>query len=198
MNQKNKQPVQFEAVAIGTSAGGIEALNYLLPQIPASSRKAFFVVQHITADSDSYYIRMLGSKCRLPVREGCNTEEIVPGRIYFAPPDYHLLIEKNLTLTLSEEEKVNFSRPSIDVLFETAAEAFTGKLTGILLTGVNRDGSAGLMRIKNLGGQTIVQEPEDAAFSEMPLSALKLFKPDHTMTLEEIANWLRGEAENER
>jgi two-component system chemotaxis response regulator CheB len=184
---------RFEAVAIGTSAGGIEALSFLLPHIPGNTRKAFFVVQHITADSDSYYIKLLKSKCRAKVREACNTEEIVPGKIYFAPPDYHLLIEKDLTLTLSAEEKVNFSRPSIDVLFETAAEAFRNMLTGILLTGVNRDGSAGLKRINELGGKTIVQKPEDAAFPEMPLSALKLLKPDSIFTLEEIARWLRND-----
>lgn len=191
MNHRYRKPIPFEAVAIGTSAGGIEALNYLLPQIPPGSGKAFFVVQHITPDSDSFYVRLLRSKCRIPVRESCNTEDIVPNKIYFAPPDYHLLIEKSLTMTLSFDEKVNFSRPSIDVLFETAAEAFRDKLTGILLTGVNRDGSAGLLRIGKLGGKTIVQKPGDAAYPEMPLSALKLFNPDHVMTLEEIGEWLR-------
>lgn len=184
---KRVVPVAIEAVAIGTSAGGIEALSFLLPNIPAGSTKAFFIVQHILADSDSTFIMLMKEKCRIRVREACNTDEIMPGSIYFAPPDYHLMVEKNFSLSVLMEEKINFSRPSIDVLFETAAEVFMNKLTGILLTGVNRDGSAGLKRIRELGGRTIVQSPDDAAFPEMPLSALRLFRPDAVMTLEEIA-----------
>jgi two-component system, chemotaxis family, protein-glutamate methylesterase/glutaminase len=181
---------EIEAVAIGTSAGGIEALSFLLPRIPAGCMKAFFIVQHILADSDSTFIRLIKERCRLKVREACNTDEIIPGTICFAPPDYHLAVEKNLTLSLIMDEKINFSRPSIDVLFETAAETFTHRLTGILLTGVNRDGSAGLLRIKELWGKTIVQSPADAAFPEMPEYAIKLFAPDEILTLEEISEYI--------
>ncbi|HLN54734.1 MAG TPA: chemotaxis protein CheB [Bacteroidales bacterium] len=183
---------RINAVAIGTSAGGIEALGRLLPHIPKGCGKVFLVVQHITPDSDSTFVRLIRDKCNIRVREACNTDEIIPGTIYFAPPDYHLLVEKNFTLSLGVDEKINFSRPSIDVLFETAAETFRQDLTGILLTGVNRDGSAGLKRIQQLGGKTIVQSPEDADFSEMPLSAIKLFKPDQVLTLGEIADYLRS------
>lgn len=181
-----------KAVSIGTSAGGIEALSRLLPQIPKGCDKVFLIVQHITPESDSTFVRLIREKCNIKVSEACNTDEIIPGTIYFAPPDYHLLVEKNLTLSLAADEKINYSRPSIDVLFETAAEAFRQNLTGILLTGVNRDGSAGLKRIHELGGKTIVQLPADADFSEMPLSAIKLFKPDEVLTLEEIAAYLRS------
>lgn len=184
----NRKPV--EAIAIGTSAGGIEALSFLLPHIPASSRKTFFIVQHILAESDSSFIRIMKERCSIKVREACNTDEIISGAVYFASPDYHLMVEKNMTLSVIFEEKINYSRPSIDVLFETAAEAFMDKLTGILLTGVNSDGSRGLKRIKELGGRTIVQSPEDAKFPEMPLSALRLFKPDDVMSLEEIAKFI--------
>ncbi|HLN22012.1 MAG TPA: chemotaxis protein CheB [Bacteroidales bacterium] len=189
---KNTEPghESFRAVAIGTSAGGIEALNYLLPSIPEDCNMSFFVVQHISAESDSSFIRLMRDRCSMIVREACNTDKIEPGTIYFAPPDYHLLVEKDKTLSLSKEEKINYSRPSIDLLFETAAEAFTEMLTGILLTGVNRDGSSGLKRIADLGGRTIVQSPEDAAFSEMPASALKILKPDMVITLKEIAAFL--------
>ncbi|HEX2921543.1 MAG TPA: chemotaxis protein CheB [Bacteroidales bacterium] len=184
----DKSGERFEAIAIGTSAGGIEALSILLPSIPANCKKVFFVVQHISPESDSSFIRMMHDRCNLIVRETCNTDRIKPGVIYFAPPDYHLLVEKDYTLSIIMDEKVNYSRPSIDILFETAAEVFTKRLTGILLTGVNRDGSAGLKRIAELGGQTIVQSPHDAEFNEMPASALKLFKPDHIMTLKEISD----------
>lgn len=180
----------LEAVAIGTSAGGIEALSYLLPMIPRNCNKAIFVVQHITPDSDSSFIRIISRKCRVSIREACNTDGISPGTVYFAPPDYHLVIERDYTLSLNTDEKINYSRPSIDLLFETAAEAFTSRLTGILLTGVNRDGSAGLKRIADLGGTTIVQLPEDADFKEMPESALRLFKPSYILSLKEIALFL--------
>ncbi|HEX2969870.1 MAG TPA: chemotaxis protein CheB [Bacteroidales bacterium] len=179
-----------EAVAIGTSAGGIEALTFLLPHIPAGCMKVFFVVQHISPESDSSFVRIMNDKCRIKVREACNTEDISPGTIYFAPPDYHLLVEKDFTLSISMDEKINYSRPSIDVLFESAAEAFMNNLTGILLTGVNRDGSRGMKRIKELGGRTIVQSPDDAAFSEMPSSAMRLITPDNIMTLNEIADFI--------
>jgi two-component system chemotaxis response regulator CheB len=190
MKTENKHKVP-EAVVIGTSAGGIEALGYLLPNIPQDCRKTFLVVQHIAPSSDSSFIRLLSKQCSVNVREACNTEEIKPGTIYFAPPDYHLLVEKDFTLSVNVDEKVNYSRPSIDVLFETAAEAFGFRLTGILLTGVNKDGSVGLKRISDMGGTTIVQSPEDAAFSEMPESAIKLFKPDRILTLSQIAEFLR-------
>lgn len=183
---------EITAIVIGTSAGGIDALSFLLPYIPPGLKMAYFVVQHIGSDSDSVFVKILNSRCRLKVREACHNEEVTTDIIYFAPPDYHMLIEKNFTISLSTDPKVNFSRPSIDVLFETAAEAFTTRLTGILLTGANRDGSQGLMRIKELGGRTIVQSPAEAAFSEMPASALKLFTPDKVMTLKQIAEFLQN------
>jgi two-component system, chemotaxis family, protein-glutamate methylesterase/glutaminase len=178
------------AVVIGTSAGGIEALDFLLPLIPEDSIVPVFVVQHITANSDSYFIKSVKDRCYVKVKEACHTEEIKPGVIYFAPPDYHLLIEDNMTLALGSDEKVNFSRPSIDVLFETAAEVFKNGLTGILLTGSNSDGSKGLLKIHQYGGKTIVQDPSVAYMSEMPQSALRLFKPDEILNLKEIGNLL--------
>jgi two-component system chemotaxis response regulator CheB len=179
-----------KAIVIGTSAGGIEALDYLLPSIPSVSRVPVFVVQHITADSDSYFIRSIKDKCYVKVKEACHTEVIVPGTIYFAPPDYHLLIEDNLTIALGSDAKVNFSRPSIDVLFETAAEVFKKGLTGILLTGSNSDGSRGLLKIHQYGGKTIIQDPTTSYMSEMPQSALRLFQPSLILNLKEIARLL--------
>jgi two-component system, chemotaxis family, protein-glutamate methylesterase/glutaminase len=177
----------YKALAIGTSAGGIEALNFLLPRIPPDSKVPVFVVQHITHDSDSYFIKMIKDHCQVNVKEACHTEEIIPGVIYFAPPDYHLAVENDKSLAISHEDKVNYCRPSIDILFETAADVYTNGLTGILLTGSNTDGSRGLKYIQTHGGRTIVQSPSDAMMSEMPESALRLFKPDAIMTLKEIA-----------
>jgi two-component system chemotaxis response regulator CheB len=180
----------IKALAIGTSAGGIEALDYLLPLIPEDSVVAVFVVQHIMADAGSFFIKSIKDKCYVKVKEACHTEEIKPGTIYFAPPDYHLLIDDNKSFALGSDEKVNFSRPSIDVLFETAAEVYRKELAGILLTGANSDGSKGLLKIHQYGGKTIVQDPSTAFMSEMPLSAIELFKPDKILSLKEIGGLL--------
>jgi two-component system chemotaxis response regulator CheB len=179
-----------KALAIGTSAGGIEALDFLLPLIPANSKVPVFIVQHIMADSDSFFIQFVKDICQVKVKEAFHTEEIEPGVIYFAPPDYHLLIEDNKTLILSSDEKVNFSRPSIDLLFETCAEVYKSGLTGILLTGANSDGSKGLLKIHQFGGKTIVHDPNTAFMSEMPQSAIRLFKPDIILSLKEIGKLL--------
>ncbi len=180
----------ISAVVIGTSAGGIDALDYLLPHIPAHSKVPVFVVQHISKDSDSYFIKMLNQKCKVKVKETCHNEFIIPGTVYIAPPDYHLLIEVDDTLSLSVDEKVNFSRPSIDVLFESASDVFNKNLVGIILTGANSDGAIGLKKIKDNGGYTIVQSPSDAEVSEMPRAAIALQTPDSIMTLNQIAQWL--------
>jgi two-component system chemotaxis response regulator CheB len=176
-----------KALVIGASAGGLDALDLILIKIPEKSKVPVFIVQHISPDSDSYFISSLKKGCKVNVKEAQDTEEIVSGTVYFAPPDYHLYIDTNNCLKLSHDGKVNYSRPSIDVLFETAAEYYGKQLIGILLTGSNSDGSKGLKRIKDLGGTTIVQLPATAHFSEMPASALKLLKPDFILTLEEIA-----------
>lgn len=182
----------IKAIVIGASAGGIDALSFLLPHIPDSSKVPVFVVQHINASSDSFFIRMMNDKCQVEVKEACHTEPIRAGVVYFAPPDYHLLIEDTKTIALSVDEKVNFSRPSIDVLFETAAFAFRKSLTGILLTGSNSDGGLGMLHIHNAGGYTIAQSPKDALMAEMPRSAIRLFTPNQVLTLKEIAAWLEA------
>lgn len=181
-----------KAIAIGTSAGGINALDYLLPHIPSGLQHSFFVVQHISPDSDSFFIQMLNSKCNVRISEAFDTEVIQPGALYFAPPGYHLLIEEDYTFSLDVDEKVNFARPSIDVLFETAAEVYGKNLTGILLTGANADGSSGLKTIYDAGGFTIVQDPGEAIFPDMPEAALRLFKPHQILRLEEIAQYLES------
>lgn len=180
-----------KAVVIGASAGGIDALSLLLPKIPANSQVPVFIVQHISPDSKSFIVDILDNHCNVIVKEALHTEIIVPGVVYFAPPDYHLLIEDDYTLSLSADEKVNFSRPSIDLLFETAADVYGMNLTGIILTGANKDGSAGLKKIKEAGGKTIVQNPEQSFMSEMPEAAIKACQPDKILSLAQIAEVLQ-------
>lgn len=173
-------------VVVGTSAGGIEILSRIIPCISAESQASVLIVQHMSADSDTTFLRMMNKICKVRIKEACATEELKPGVVYFAPPDYHLLVENDGTLSLSSDEKVNFSRPSIDLLFETAAEAFGKNVTGILMTGANSDGSRGLQKIQQLGGKTIVQDPRDAQYPEMPSSALKLINPDKILSTKEL------------
>ena len=126
---------RFAAAVIGVSAGGLNALRLILPQLDRDIGLAIVVVQHIRADSDSYLVQHLARLSAVRVKEAEDKERIEPGTVYFAPPDYHLLVERDGTFSLSTEERVNFSRPSIDVTFETAAEAFCDRLIGIVLTG---------------------------------------------------------------
>jgi two-component system chemotaxis response regulator CheB len=177
----------YQAVAIGSSAGGINALKTILPQLPADFPAAIFIVQHISPSSESYMAKFLNNISKIEVKEADEKEEIKPGVAYVAPPNYHLLIEEDFTLSLSVEAKVNYSRPSIDVTFETAALAYGKNLIGIVLTGANSDGAYGLKTIKNSGGYTIVQNPEEAESSVMPLSAIKVVKPHKVLKLNEIA-----------
>jgi two-component system, chemotaxis family, protein-glutamate methylesterase/glutaminase len=171
-----------ELVAIGASAGGIDALLVLLDGLQAS-RCPIVVVLHLPDDHDSHLVDVFGARLRLPVEEAQPHEPIAPGRLYFAPPGYHLLVEPDLSFSLSCEPPVLYSRPSIDVLFESCAEACGERLLGIVLTGANEDGAAGLARIHALGGLTAVQDPAEAAHSVMPEAALRLAKPDFVLPL---------------
>lgn len=174
---------KYEAIVVGTSAGGLSALKKMLPGFPADFPCPIIVVQHISPQSDSYFIKILDDLCPIKVKEALDTEQIKPGTVYFAPPDYHLLVETDRSLSLTVEEKVNYSRPSIDVLFETAAEAYGEKLIGIILTGANADGSLGLLKIKNYGGYTLVQDPEEAENAVMPEKAIRAVLPDQVLKI---------------
>jgi len=187
----NKRPRQrFAAAAIGVSAGGLNALSRILPQLDRDIALAILVVQHIRPDSDSYLVHHLARLSTVRVKEAEDKERIEPGTVYFAPPDYHLLVERDGSLSLSTEERVNFSRPSIDVTFETAAEAFGDRLIGIVLTGANNDGSRGLGRIKYYGGMAIVQSPDSAEYAIMPRSAIESVEVDRIVPLSEMAGLL--------
>ncbi|MEM9964918.1 MAG: chemotaxis protein CheB [Asticcacaulis sp.] len=161
------------AVVIGASAGGLKALSDILPHLPADYPLPIMVVVHIPPDKPSLIASLFDDKCAMVVSEAEDKEMIEGGHIYFAAPDYHLLVEKEGCLSLSADEEVLYSRPSIDLLFESAADAYGAGLIGIILSGANEDGAAGLRRIVSEGGRVLVQTPETAMAQAMPEAALK-------------------------
>ena len=183
---------RVEAVVIGTSAGGIEALSALLPALPAGICAPVFVVQHLPRERPSLLTDIFAPKCAVAVREAVDKDPIEPGTLYFAPPDYHLLIDEGPAIALSDDEPVHHSRPSIDVLFESAADAFGSRLLAILLTGGNPDGAAGVAAVHAAGGLTVVQDPAEAQVPTMVEAALARGPVDHVLRLEGIAALLRG------
>ncbi|MCC7431312.1 chemotaxis protein CheB [bacterium] len=188
-----KELENYEAVVIGVSAGGLEALYKIIPFLPEEFSLAILIVQHLKADSDDYLPVTLNLKSKIKVKQADEKEKILSGTVYISPPNYHLLVEQDKTLSLSIDAKVNFSRPSVDVLFETAAEVYKEKLIGVILTGASKDGSKGLKAVKNFGGLTIVQNPKTAEVDTMPSSAILVAeKIDYILTLEEIRNFLAG------
>lgn len=180
----------YDAVVIGVSAGGLAALEKILPALDRRFPVPVFVVQHISPDSDNYLPRHFDRRCALTVKEAEDKENPVRGVAYFAPPNYHLLLEPEKTIALSTEGRVNFSRPSVDVLFETAAEAYGGKLVGVILTGANSDGARGAARIKRFGGLLVVQDPITADADVMPRAAIEETTPDHILPLDVMGEFL--------
>jgi two-component system, chemotaxis family, protein-glutamate methylesterase/glutaminase len=182
----------YEAVAIGASSGGLVALEKILSALPGRFPLPIFIVQHISPKAENYLPQHFGKLCRLQVKEVDDKEIPQPGVVYFAPANYHLLLEFERTLALSTEERVNFSRPSIDILFATAAEAYREQLIGIILTGANADGAQGLKRVREYGGLTIVQRPETAEAPAMPKAAMEATPVDHILSLAEIGRLLHS------
>ena len=181
--------MKYRAIVIGASAGGFDAINDVVSQI-RNLIIPIIIVQHISSESENYLPRFLNENLLLTVKEAENWEPIKPGIVYFAPPDYHLMIEKNGVLTFSADTKVNYSRPSVDVLFATAADAYGRNLIGVILTVANQDGSNGLKTIKASGGLAIVQDPKTAEYSKMPLAAIKKVKVDHILSTKRIGKLL--------
>ncbi|SAL10935.1 chemotaxis protein CheB [Caballeronia telluris] len=180
-------PASVEAVVIGASAGGIEALNRLLPDLPADFGAAMFVVVHMRADVPSLLPELFASRCRLAVAEPNDKDAIEPGTVYVAPPGYHMLVEPDRTIALSIDPPVRFSRPSVDVLFESAAYAYKSALLGIVLSGANDDGARGALAIREAGGHCWVQDPATAGASAMPQAAIANGAANQIMTLDDMA-----------
>ena len=179
------------AVVIGASAGALEALSAILPKLPADFKLPLIVVVHLPPDRRSLLPELLQAKCRMRVREAEDKEPIEAGTVYFAPPDYHLLIEGDRSLSLSNDEPVLFSRPSIDVLFESAADAYGSALIAIVLTGASADGAKGMSAVVQAGGTAIVQSPTDACARTMPESAIQTSPSAKVMPLGAIAAYLQ-------
>ena len=182
--------MKHEAIVIGVSSGGMSAMKVMFSLLPKDFNIPIIIVQHINARSDSHWITLLNEKSNLHIKEADEKEKIESGNIYIAPPNYHLLIEKDKTFSLTIDQRVNFARPSIDVLFESAAEAYQNKLIGIVLTGSNNDGTNGIKRIKECGGLAIVQDPKTAESAYMPASAIAAIEPDYVLPLENIVELL--------
>jgi two-component system, chemotaxis family, protein-glutamate methylesterase/glutaminase len=186
--------VAFEIVVIGTSTGGLKALQVLLSGLPVGFSMPIVIVQHRSKGSESGLCEVLRQCTSLPVSEPEDKEPVLPGHVYLAPRDYHLLIE-NRSFALSTDLPVAYARPSIDVLFESAADEYEERAIGVILTGANRDGARGLAQLKSRGGLTLVEDPESAASREMPEAAIASTKVDFILPLQQIAPYL-GELSN--
>jgi two-component system chemotaxis response regulator CheB len=184
--------VKAEAVVIGASAGALEALSVVLPSLPANYGLPVMIVVHVPPDKKSILAELFQAKCQIGIREAEDKEPISAGTAYFAPPDYHLLVETDKRLSLSNDEAVFYSRPSIDVLFESAADAYGPGLIGIILTGANQDGAKGLKAVAEAGGRTIVQSPEGAYAAAMPEAAIAECQGARVLSLKEIAAYLQN------
>lgn len=178
------------AIVIGASAGGVTALFSVLGALPADFAIPVLCVLHLPDDRHSQLAEVLQRRLQRPVHEALDKARIEPGQIYVAGPGYHLSVERDFSFSLSQEAPVHFSRPAIDFLFESAADAYGMGLLGVLLTGANEDGARGLLHIRQSGGRTVVQDPRDAQVALMPEAALALHDPDHILSLGGIGQLL--------
>jgi len=177
-------------VVVGASTGAIETLDRLLPSLPATFPVPVVVVVHVPSNAPSLLVDLFRPRCALPVCEPIDKQPLSPG-IFFAPPDYHLLVERSGTLSLSIDPPVNWSRPSIDVLFESAADAYRERTVGVVLSGYGADGSQGARAIREAGGRVFVQDPASADADEMPRAAIEAASPQLVALLPEIADAIR-------
>ena len=178
--------VQPGIIVVGASAGGLRALEMVLGGLPRGFPVPIVAVQHRSRESSDAYADILGRSVKLPVREIDDDDALRAPGVYLAPPDYHVLIEPG-RMVLSVDDPVSYSRPSIDVLFESAADVYGAKVLGVLLTGANHDGAQGLSRIKQAGGYAIVQDPRTAESPEMPAAGIAAAPVDQVLALEDIA-----------
>jgi two-component system, chemotaxis family, protein-glutamate methylesterase/glutaminase len=180
----------WRAVVTGGSSGGMEVLETILPRLPAEFSIPILAVQHLHPTDGGYLARYLDTLVPLTVQEASDKEPICPGHVYLAPANYHLLVERDETLALAVDEKVNWSRPSIDVLFESAASVWGDRLVAVILSGSNHDGAAGARRVQEHGGLVVVQDPETALQDAMPRAAIKAADIEVVLSIDQIADFL--------
>jgi len=176
---------------VGGSAGGLDALADIFSGLPEDFGLPILVVQHLHPSDEGSFAQYLVRISRMPVIEPCDKEPIVPGRVYAAPANYHMLVEKSGCVGLSVDARVNWSRPSLDVLFESAAHAWGAFVVAVILSGANTDGAQGMKAVKSVGGLTIAQDPATAEASLMPQAAIDEAGVDEILTPEEIGVFLR-------
>ncbi|MFC5410901.1 chemotaxis protein CheB [Larkinella bovis] len=174
------------AVVIGGSAGSIEVLLKVLPALPFGLSFAVIIVLHRKNSVDSSLAHLLSLKTAVPIQEVEDKQPVLPGSMYLAPADYHLLIEKEEVFSLDNSEKINYSRPSLDVTFESAADVYGPAVVGVLLSGANADGTAGLNAIKKAGGTIVAQKPETALSGFMPQHAILHTPIDEVLDIDEL------------
>lgn len=181
---------RYKAIVLGASAGGLQMIKRIVISLPAEFSLPVIVVQHIADTSDGVWAGILNERSNVRVKEADEKEPIKAGTVYLAPSNYHLLVEPDQTFTLTIDERVNHARPSIDVLFETAAQAYGESLIGVICTGGNFDGAKGLLNVKKMGGLTIVQDPKTAEAKAMPQAAIEMAPPDYVLPEEGIIQLL--------
>jgi two-component system chemotaxis response regulator CheB len=180
---------EIRAVVIGASAGAVDALGKLLPALPADLRIPLIVVVHLPPTKPSLLPEIFSARCAAPVRQPFDKQPIEPG-IWMAPPDYHLLIEEGGAFAVSLDEPVHYSRPSIDVLFESAAAVYGATLAAVVLTGASRDGANGARAVKANGGLVLVQDPASAEVDVMPRAAIEASSPHLVAPLDQLTKTL--------
>ncbi|MBO9205149.1 MULTISPECIES: chemotaxis protein CheB [Niastella] len=193
----NPDQKKYDAIVIGASAGGLYIMIRILKLLPANFNIPIIVVQHRAKDERTLLEEVLQQKCKVKIKQADEKELIQPGNVYFAPPDYHLLIENDGTFSLNCDPPVNYSRPSIDVLFETAADVYKQRLLAIILTGANKDGSYGIKKIALQGGTTIAQLPETADYPEMPRAAISTGHVQLVLDADAIGQFLLNTMKNQ-
>jgi two-component system chemotaxis response regulator CheB len=179
-----------KAVVIGASAGAVEALLTILPDLPKDFPLPVFIVVHVPPDRRNVLAPLFESRCQITVKEAEDKETVIGGVVYFAPSDYHMLVEEDFSISLSSDELVNHSRPAIDVLFESAADAYGPGLTAVILTGANQDGATGLAAVAKAGGIAIVEDPAGAYAPQMPSFALAACPTARVIPLKQMASGL--------
>jgi two-component system chemotaxis response regulator CheB len=183
--------MKYKAVVVGGSAGSLDIILNIVSHADSSAGILYIIILHRKNDTDSVLTGLFSSRTKLKVKEVEDKDYILPGYIYIAPADYHLLLEDENTFSLDASEKIYFSRPSIDVTFESVADVFGTAVIGVLLSGANADGAHGLNRIHKAGGFTIVQDPESAEADYMPRQAIEKLKPDAVISAKEIPDFLK-------
>lgn len=182
--------VQFDIVAIVSSAGGLAAVRHILEHLPDDFPASIVIVQHLDPRHRSLMADILSRHTQLAVKEAEEGDRLIPGRVALAPPDRHLLVNPDRSLSLSQSELVHFLRPSGDLLFESVAASYRDRAIAVVLTGTGSDGSMGVRGIKKMGGTVIVQDPENAEFSGMPEAAIATQLVDFVLPLTDIAGAL--------